>query len=187
MSPAPIDLRPASASDGLAADARALDALRRAATADPGKAIKQVATQFEALFMQMVLKSMRAATPQSGILDSNQQQMYTDMLDQQLAQKIAVGGTGLAAVIERQLGRNLPAVAVAAGSAATSPPAAVAKVGSAREAAAYAGGPVIGKAMPPDLLGTLQSAAIFPDSQNSPGSRDFSAASARSSPARNDR
>jgi flagellar protein FlgJ len=91
----------------LAADGRSLDGLRRAAARDPKAALKGAAQQFEALFMQMVLKSMRDAIPKSGLLDSAAQETYTGMLDQQLANKIAASGTGLAAVIERQLGRQL--------------------------------------------------------------------------------
>jgi peptidoglycan hydrolase FlgJ len=96
---------------GLAADSRSLDQLKRAARDDPRQAVKKVATQFEALFMQMVLKSMREATPHSGLLDSQEQDMYRGMLDQQVAQQIAGKGTGLAELIARQLGRNLPAAA----------------------------------------------------------------------------
>ncbi len=94
---------------GLAADSRSLDQLKRAARDDPRQAVKKVATQFEALFMQMVLKSMREATPHSGLLDSQEQDMYRGMLDQQLAQQIADRGTGLSELIARQLARNLPA------------------------------------------------------------------------------
>ncbi len=108
MDTSPIGTPTGTALNGLASDAHSLDQLRRAATQDPAKAVKQVATQFEALFMQMVLKSMRDATPKSGMLDSNEQQTYASMLDEQLAQKIAAGGTGLADVIARQLSRNLP-------------------------------------------------------------------------------
>lgn len=100
---------------GVAADSRSLDQLRQLANRDPAKAVKQVATQFEALFMQMVIKSMREASPKSGLLDSSDQQMYTSMLDEQLAQKIAAGGTGLADVIARQLSRNLPLQPAASG------------------------------------------------------------------------
>jgi flagellar protein FlgJ len=103
-----LNSQAASNSNAVAADSHSLDQLRRLANQDPAKAVKQVATQFEALFMQMVLKSMRDATPKSGLLDSNEQQTYTGMLDEQLAQKIAAGGTGLADVIARQLSRNLP-------------------------------------------------------------------------------
>jgi flagellar protein FlgJ len=136
---------------GVAADSHSLDQLRTLAEKDPSQAIKQVSTQFEALFLQMVLKSMREATPKSGMLDSNEQQTYTSMLDEQLAQKMASGGTGLGAVIARQLSRNLPvhpagAVTGAAGAAAPAPGAsplrgaALAGPGSAAAAAAAGAG-----------------------------------------------
>lgn len=104
-------LAPTTASDSsvgaLASDSRSLDALRQAATRDPKSAAHQVAVQFEALFVQQVLKGMRAASPQSGLFDSDEQKTYREMLDQQLAQKIASGGTGLASVIERQIQNSL--------------------------------------------------------------------------------
>ncbi len=93
---------------GLAADSRALEELKRAARDDPRQAVKKVATQFEALFMQMVMKSMREATLRSGLLDSQEQDMYRGMLDQQVAQQIAASGTGLSDLIARQLARQLP-------------------------------------------------------------------------------
>jgi flagellar protein FlgJ len=94
-----------SSTQGLAADGRSLDALKRTANKDPQAALKGAAQQFEALFLQMVLKSMREAIPKSGLLDSDSQQTYTGMLDQQLATKISKSGTGLAGVIAKQLGR----------------------------------------------------------------------------------
>jgi peptidoglycan hydrolase FlgJ len=116
-----MDPQAGSALNGLAADSRSLDQLRQAANQDPAKAVKQVAKQFEALFMQMVLKSMRDASPKSGMLDSSDQQTYTGMLDEQLAQKVAAGGTGLAEVIARQLSRNLPAATAGTAGAAAAP------------------------------------------------------------------
>ena len=133
----PIDAQAATAFNGVAADSRSLDQLRQLANQDPAKAVKQVATQFEALFLQMVLKSMRDATPKSGLLDSSEQQTYTSMLDEQLAQKIASGGTGLADVIARQLSRNLPqtpattATTAAGAAGAPAPAAPVAPAGTA--------------------------------------------------------
>jgi peptidoglycan hydrolase FlgJ len=105
-------------SSGLAADSRSLEQLKRTARDDPRQAVKQAATQFEALFMQMVLKSMREATLRSGMLDSQEQDLYRGMLDQQIAQKIAASGTGLADLIARQLSRTLPASAAVAATAA---------------------------------------------------------------------
>jgi len=134
-------LQAGAAMNGIAADSRSLDQLRQVANQDPAKAVHQVATQFEALFMQMVLKSMRDASPKSGMLDSSDHQMYTGMLDEQLAQKIAAGGTGLAAVIERQLSQNLPKPLAVAG--ANAPTGAVAGAASSS----------------PAMLQTLQAAA----------------------------
>ena len=78
------------------------------------------------------------AAPKSGMLDSNEQQTYTGMLDDQLAQKIAAGGTGLADVIARQLSRNLP---TPAGATPTTPAAPGAPV-SVHAAAALSGAAV---------------------------------------------
>jgi flagellar protein FlgJ len=98
-----------TASQGLAADAHSLDALKRTAARDPKAALKGAAQQFEALFLQMVLKSMREAIPKSGLLDSDSEKTYTSMLDQQLATSISKSGTGLADVIAKQLGRYVVA------------------------------------------------------------------------------
>jgi len=76
---------------------------------DPKQGLKAAAQQFEALFLQMVMKSMRDATPQDGMLNSDQSRFYTGMLDQQMAQNMASsrGGVGFARLIEQQLGQHL--------------------------------------------------------------------------------
>ena len=108
----------------LAVDAQSVDALRAQAKNDPDRALKATARQFEALFMNMLLKSMREATPQDGLFDNEQTRLYTAMLDQQLAQTMAGRGIGLADVMVRQLtqGGVLPSGAPAAAPAI--PPAA---------------------------------------------------------------
>lgn len=95
----------------LALDARGLDALRLQAKQNPELAAKGAAQQFEAVFLQTLLKSMRDATPQDGPMDSEQTRMYTSMLDQQMAQSLSVKGIGLADVMLRQLTRNRAAAA----------------------------------------------------------------------------
>ncbi len=55
---------------GLAADSRNLAALRSEAARDPKTAAKEAAKQFEAIFMQELLKSMRAASAASAGLAS---------------------------------------------------------------------------------------------------------------------
>ena len=93
----------------LALDVNSLAQTRRLAKDDPRAALKSAAQQFEAVFLQIVLKAMRDASPKEGIFDSEQSRLYQSLLDQQLAQTLsAKGSTGLAALIEQQLARGLP-------------------------------------------------------------------------------
>jgi len=87
----------------LAASTQSLDSLRAQAKHTPEQALKAVAQQFEAVFMNMMMKSMREATPQEGMLESEQTQMFTSMLDQQLVQSMSKRGVGLAEIMVRQL------------------------------------------------------------------------------------
>ena len=96
-------------SNTLAADTRGLASLKQAAKTNSPEAIKAVSKQFEAVFMNMMLKSMRDATPQDGMLDNDQSRLYTSMLDQQISQSMASKGIGLGDMLARQLSRNLPA------------------------------------------------------------------------------
>ena len=99
-----------SIANQLAIDVNALAQTKRLAKEDPRAAMKNAAQQFEAVFLQMVLKSMRDASPKEGLFDSEQSRLYQSMLDQQLAQTMsAKGSTGLAALIEKQLSRGLAA------------------------------------------------------------------------------
>lgn len=100
---------PVNIANQLAIDVNSLAQTKRLAKDDPRAALKGAAQQFEAVFLQMVLKSMRDASPKEGIFDSEQSRLYQSLLDQQLAQTMsAKGSTGLAALIEKQLARGLP-------------------------------------------------------------------------------
>jgi flagellar protein FlgJ len=132
MNPLSSDPLLSKAAGDLAVDSRSLDALKRDAARDPRGAIKKAAQQFEALFMQMVLKSMREATPKSGMLDSSANEMYTGMLDQQIAGKIAASGTGLANMIAKQLTRHIKGAASQEPSVPVSAPATVPATVSSR-------------------------------------------------------
>lgn len=90
----------------LAIDAKSLDRLKLQAKDSPDKALRAAATQFEAVFMNMLMKSMRDTLGQDGPFDSQQTKMYTGMLDQQMAQKLADRGTGLADLMVKQLSRQ---------------------------------------------------------------------------------
>lgn len=90
---------------GLAADPNALNALKGAGT--DKAAVKEAAKQFEALFMRELLKSMREATAKSGLMDSEGENLGTDLLDQQFALQLSGLPGGLSEAIERQLGRQM--------------------------------------------------------------------------------
>lgn len=100
---------PSIPAQGLALDARALDGLRRDASADPRAALRQAAGQFEALFMQQLLESMRKAMPKAGVFGGTGHDTYVGMLDQQLSQSLAGQPGGLAETIVRQLSHQLAA------------------------------------------------------------------------------
>ena len=85
-------------------DISGLNDLKVQARTDQQNAIKEVAKQFESLFMNMMLKSMRDASMGDPIFDSDQSLMYRDMFDRQLALSMSKGqGMGLADVLARQL------------------------------------------------------------------------------------
>lgn len=94
-----------------ALDATDLNAIKLASKQNQPQAIKAAAQQFEALFMNMMMKSMRDASPKEGMFDSEQSRMYTSMLDQKLSENFAKRGIGLADALVRQLTNNagLPA------------------------------------------------------------------------------
>ena len=92
-----------------ALDTQSTDALRAQAARDPKAATQVAAKQFEALFMNEVMKRMRAASLESGLMENRLSQMGTEMLDQQFATQMTGLPGGLSAAIERQLSRGLPA------------------------------------------------------------------------------
>lgn len=96
-----------------AMDPRALaDMKRLARDGNSPEGLRAAAKQFEALFMQMVLKSMRDAMPSTGMFDSDQTRLFQALQDQQMAMNMAQGrGVGLADAIVRQLGGEAPAQA----------------------------------------------------------------------------
>ena len=104
-------------------DVNALAALKR----DPNspEAISAVAQQVEALFLQMMLKSMRDATA-AVETDSNEMGMYQDMFDKQVALSISQhADLGIGRLLKRQLaGKSAPStVKLNAGESMPAPPA----------------------------------------------------------------
>ncbi len=97
-------IKPADASNELAMDVQSLGRVRQLSQKDPAQALKESAKQFEALFINMMLQSMRQATPQGNLMgESHDRELYTSMLDQQLSQTMAQRGIGVADLLLGQL------------------------------------------------------------------------------------
>lgn len=104
------------------ADFGGLESLKKGVKADDPKSIRAAAQQFESLFTDMMLKSMREAKLGEGLGDTQESDLYQDMYDQQLSLKMAQGkGMGLADMLVQQLTRNGAAKAAAAATPASTP------------------------------------------------------------------
>ena len=108
-----------SLSNRFALDVQGFDAMRAQANAAPQQGLKAAAKQFDAVFTQMMLKSMREATPSDSPFDSHDSATFTSMLDQQLAQNMGAKGIGVADMMLKQLMRNAGATASADGTGAS--------------------------------------------------------------------
>ncbi len=87
---------------------QSISKLKYTARQSPEEGLKQTAQQFEALFLKNMLERMRDAMPESGLLRSNQTEMYNSLMDQQWAQTLAERGVGLADMMLSQLQRSAP-------------------------------------------------------------------------------
>ncbi|WP_434515345.1 flagellar assembly peptidoglycan hydrolase FlgJ [Dechloromonas sp. ARDL1] len=90
-------------------DVQSAQDLRSQFAKNPQEGLKAAAQQFETMFLQMVMKSMRDTVPDDGMLNSEQSKFYTSLLDQQMAQNLSSSGKGVgfAKLIEQQLGRTM--------------------------------------------------------------------------------
>ncbi len=111
-------------SRGLAVDAKSLDSLNHLAGQDAKSAIKETASQFEALFMKELLKSMREATMKSGLMDNEEGDLGTQLLDEQWSVQMTGLPGGLSEMIERQLSQQVTPNAALPGQAVSARPAA---------------------------------------------------------------
>lgn len=91
-------------------DTHNLDSLRKRAQGNDETALKEVAKQFESLFTNMLMKSMReanAAFETDSPMNNNYTQFYRDMQDKQMAADMSQSGSmGLADVIVKQLSND---------------------------------------------------------------------------------
>jgi flagellar protein FlgJ len=114
LSPLPADTSAATTYT----DINGLAELKRDPTSE--KSISAVAQQVEAMFLQMMLKSMRDAD-MGDELDGNEMSMYQDMFDKQIALTISQHqDIGIGALLKRQIsGKSAPSK-IAIGSGSTS-------------------------------------------------------------------
>lgn len=99
---------PKSDAASLAADVQDARDLRSKFRTDKDAGIKAAAQEFEALFLQMMLKSMRATTDQDSFMDNEASRFFTGMLDEQIAKDLSrTGSIGLAQILEGQLHRRI--------------------------------------------------------------------------------
>lgn len=95
--------------DALVQETDASRARQLAARGDNAKAARKVAQEFEAMFVGMMLKSMRDTVGKNELTGGGKgEEIFQSMLDQEYATAIATsqGGVGLATMIEKQLVRE---------------------------------------------------------------------------------
>jgi len=86
-------------------DFQGLAGLKAQAHSAPGQHLEEVAAQFESIFFQMMMKSMRDASIEGDLFNSSQLDTYQQMFDQQLSLDLSRnGGLGLARILVEQLG-----------------------------------------------------------------------------------
>lgn len=91
------------ASNQLAIDPNATERLSSLARSNPKEAIRQVASQFEAILLNQMMASMRS-NGFDGEEDSSELGTYRGMLDQQMVNAMVQGGgTGLAEMLAHQI------------------------------------------------------------------------------------
>lgn len=95
------------AAAAVATDFSRFTALKADARRDDAAATRQMAREFEALFVQMMLKEARATLPTEGAFGGSEMRMYYDLFDQQAALLVAEQGSlGLAQTMVAQLGQE---------------------------------------------------------------------------------
>lgn len=87
-------------------DVQGLARIKELGRHDEGAALEEVARQFEAIFIQMMLGTMREASLGDDLFDSEQAGLYRDMFDKQISLTLTSGrGIGLAEQMIAQLRR----------------------------------------------------------------------------------
>lgn len=90
-------------------DLHGLEQMRHNVKGDSEADLRAAAQQFEALFIQQMLKSMREANLSEGLFDSQEGDFYMDLFDKQISLNLSEGrGIGLADILVEQIARSMP-------------------------------------------------------------------------------
>ena len=88
-------------------DFAGMGALRGQAQRREEKATRETATQFEAMFIQMMLKSMRDAVQKNDLMHSSQEDTFQEMYDRELSVQMAKRNSiGVADMLVKAVQRN---------------------------------------------------------------------------------
>jgi len=88
-------------------DFNGLGRLKGQARNNEDKALRETAQQFEAMFIQMMMKTMRDSIPKSGLIESNALDTFTSMQDKEISMQLARRGSfGIANMMVAQFERN---------------------------------------------------------------------------------
>ncbi len=103
----PLEAQKPASTAGTAASAAQAAADPQARAREQAK-LRQACQLFEAQFLKMLWKEMRKTVPKSGLIDGGQaEQMFTDLLDQSVADQSVKGHSmGIAAMLEKQLSQE---------------------------------------------------------------------------------
>jgi flagellar protein FlgJ len=85
-------------------DFNALTRLKGEAAQDPAKAIRKTSEQFEAYFIQQMMKTMRESIEKSDLVEGGNMDTYQDLMDKEMSlEMVKRGGLGVANMMERQM------------------------------------------------------------------------------------
>jgi flagellar protein FlgJ len=85
-------------------DFNALTRLKGEAAQDPTQAIRKTSEQFEAYFIQQMMKTMRESIEKSDLVEGGNMDTYQDLMDKEMSlEMVKRGGLGVANMMEKQM------------------------------------------------------------------------------------
>ncbi len=82
--------------------------LEKLAQKDPGRALQEACREFEALFLQILLRGMERTVLRSGLFPEGlEMRVYRDLYYEQLARDLSGRGLGIARLLYRDLSQKM--------------------------------------------------------------------------------